>query len=125
MAQPLLEGEYLEDENNDLEELRERVSQLEDDLRREKAARLKAENENRSLIAAMESLRKMLAPFHRLMRGIFGEIEMVIGPESVDQRASSPSSSASSQNETRWESYKQTFPKTPARIFTRCWRTTK
>jgi hypothetical protein len=119
MAQRLLEGvegEYLPEESGDLEELRERVSQLEDDLRREKAARLKAENENRSLIAAMEKLRQMLSPFHRLLRGVFGEIEVVIGPESAESRSPFPSASPSNANDPRWESYKQTFPGVAAQI---------
>src|ERR1700728_1810849 len=120
MAQRLLEGieaEYLEDASGDIGELKERVSQLEDDLRREKAARLEADNKNRSLVSAMEQLRRTLAPFHRLLRGIFGEIEITIGPDAGHAQPG-PTNSAQPQrgDDPRWESFKQTFPGRAAQI---------
>lgn len=115
MAQPLLEdGEYLRDESGDLEELRECVSKLEDELRREKATRVKAESQNNSLIGAMAELRRMLSPFARLLRAVNGEIEIAIGPEAGQQSASP--FSAAAVGDPRWESFKSAFPGVPTRM---------
>jgi len=114
MSQPLLEGDYLEQESSDLEELREEISQLKDELRRAKAELQKEQIKSQQALNAMTALRQMLNPFHRLLRGIFGEIEVVLGAD-----VSQPSSATGgpiAQSDPKWESWKGRLPGRPAAI---------
>jgi hypothetical protein len=125
MAQRLLEGEY---ENvidmkpgasdEELRQLRQENRKLDEALRavRNELGQAIADKEN--LDRSIRALRNQLAPLHRFLRALFGEIELAVGEEEVAAAASRPSSPSSppNANDPRWESYKQTFPGVPARM---------
>lgn len=101
-----------------LHKFRREKQQLEDDLRetRQELDDLRAEKER--LERSVRNLRLTLSPLHRSLRALFGEIELAIGEETAAVGLSSASVAAQLQNtsDPRWESFKQTFPGTPARI---------
>jgi len=104
MAQLQLEGEYLQDDG-DLEELKEKISDLQDELRRVRAELQQERLKSQSALAAMANLRSMLSPFHRLLRGVFGEIEVVLGEETDAGQAPSRTNAAPSAKSEVWESW--------------------
>jgi predicted nuclease with TOPRIM domain len=126
MAQRLLEGEYdnvidmkASASDEELRQLRQENRKLDEALRavRNELERAIADKEN--LERSIRALRNQLAPLHRFLRALFGEIELAVGEENVSSAVSSPSApqtEALSGNDARWQSYKNTFPGVGAKI---------
>jgi hypothetical protein len=116
----LLEGNLLPppDDGKELRELRRQNQRLDEELRnvRNGLGQLKADKEN--LERSLRALQHQLSPLHRALRAVFGEIELAIGEEETVRMPSVPGTApaAASGNDPRWESYKQTFPGTGAKM---------
>lgn len=63
----------------------------------------------------LRNLRGQLSPLHRALRAVFGEIELAVGEEEATQTPS-PGAPQTNSLDPRWESYKQNFPGSPARV---------
>lgn len=129
MAQRLLEGEY---ENvidvkagasdEELRQLRQENRKLDEALRavRNELGQAIADKEN--LERSIRALRNQLAPLHRFLRALFGEIELAVGEEEITigprgGAASSQSNDApASTDNARWNAVKEQFPGSPARV---------
>ena len=77
---PFLTGEVV-DREADLQPLRDRIEELEADLRRMRQERDKARSEGLAAISAVSALREQLSGLYGALRQVFGEIETVAAPE--------------------------------------------
>lgn len=100
-----------------LHEWRKEKQRLEEEVRGLRHDLDEAEVKNAALERSLRNLRRQLSPLHNALRAVFGEIELGIA-DREEATTSTPSQSGSSlsSNDPRWESYKQTFPGTAARI---------
>lgn len=127
MAQRLLEGEYenVIDVNEkasaeELRQLRQENRKLDEALRgvRNELGQAIADKEN--LERSIRALRNQLAPLHRFLRALFGEIELAVGEEQESVHAPAAARAApddaSNGDDPRWQSYKNTFPGVGAKI---------
>jgi predicted transcriptional regulator len=108
----------VEDENDGLlRQWRREKQQLEDEAR---ALRSELENERaerEKLQRSIVILRRQLAPLHHSLRAVFGEIELAVGEEEfAPSTASGAPSQPRSATDSRWESYKRSFPGAGAEI---------
>jgi hypothetical protein len=126
MAQRLLEGENVIDVDvrdgasaDELRQLRQENRKLDEALRTVKNELGQATADKENLERSIRALRNQLAPLHRFMRALFGEIELAIGEEEVTATMGAPGATASvtsSNGDPRWQSFKETFPGVPSRI---------
>jgi len=98
MAHPQLSGHIdaeVVDREAELGPLRDRIEELEADLRKMRQERDKARAEGLAAISAISALRDQLSGLYRAMKAIFGEIELVsplaVVPPPPDNGASAPS----------------------------------
>ena len=78
MSLPLLSGEVVPDNREELAELREEVERLEQENRKLRNDLIKARADSEASIAAITALRSNLGPLYRALRGVFGEINLVV-----------------------------------------------
>jgi hypothetical protein len=111
VAQPLLEGPKAthDDEslNRENRRLKDKIEQLELDLKRE-------QQKSRIALRAMETLRGPLEPIYRGLRMIFNEFDDagVTGADSATSAASQ--TGGTPQSSAKWESWKARMPGKPA-----------
>jgi chromosome segregation ATPase len=126
MAQRLLEGEY---ENvidvsekasaEELRQLRQENRKLDETLRGVRNELGQALADKKNIERSIRALRTQLAPLHRYLRALFGEIELAVGEEDAVPAPSATgaaTAAASNGNDPRWESYKNGFPGVAAKI---------
>jgi chromosome segregation ATPase len=97
--------------------LRREKEEIEEQLRTARRDLEDAQLENERIGRSIKALRQQLSPLHRALRAVFGEIELAVGEE--EQRPNGASQTAAPQtaaSNSRWESYKNSFPGAPARI---------
>lgn len=78
-----------------------------------------ARSHNEILERSLRALRTQLAPLHRALRAVFGEIELAVGEDSFFSFASNGGGAAPSRtsgNDPRWESWKEKLPGKPAEM---------
>jgi hypothetical protein len=118
VSQPLLEeGELINSGSDDLESLRDRISQLEQELRQSRADSSKFRMNSETSTSAIVELRRQLGPLHRALRAVFGEIELATGR--AGEEPFSPSAAPTSRvfnNSEVWDHWKQTMPGLPAKF---------
>jgi hypothetical protein len=118
VSQRLLDSPVVDGEFDEVIPEVEQASRLEDENRRLRAELTKADQRAQAAGAALAALRKQLAPLHRALRAVFGEIEVAIGPEETQSAATSPSSLSSpprpSKAAAEWALWKQELPGRPA-----------
>lgn len=114
---PYLTGEVV-DREADLQPLRDRIEELEADLRKMRQERDAARSEGLAAQSAIEALRDVLGPLRRAIGAIWGEIE-ASGVGTEPQGIQSPSlgrEAPSSHKNEAWELWKQKLPGFPSRM---------
>jgi hypothetical protein len=102
MPLPLLNGEVVDSEAES-QPLRDRIEQLEADLRKMRQERDKARSEGLSAISAVQALREQLSGLWRALRAIYGEIDLVAEPEPQVSPSLGRESVPSSPQTGRWQ----------------------
>jgi hypothetical protein len=99
----------------DSHDYRRDVQCLEDENRKLRRDLEDATTEKDRIARTVKNLQGTLAPFHRALNILFGEMELAVGTMSVSNFDAPPSTSTSG-NDPRWESFKNRFPGVGARI---------
>jgi hypothetical protein len=109
MPLPLLEGhqEYVED-GSGVRALKNEIRDLKNKLAH---AELEAQHAKADITQTLGELRRLTMPFYRLLQAVHGEIDAL--GVSGDSAAVTASPSGT---DSRWQSFKDTFPGIPARI---------
>lgn len=77
----LLEGNVPDDRDTALDDLQEENERLESEVRKLRTELIKAKAESEAAIAAITALRNTLGPLYRALRGVFGEINLVVSED--------------------------------------------
>lgn len=106
------------DDEGMLREWRREKERLEQENRVLRAQLEEVKADRTKLERSIQALRNTLSPLHHALRAVFGEIELAVGSEDVTFSEEQPAQGASASRsvDTRWESYKQSFPGAAARI---------
>jgi hypothetical protein len=115
-AKPLLlEGIVEPVEQPDSQDYRRELQSRDNEIRSLRHALDEATAEKDGAIRTVRNLQSMLAPLHRALRAIFGEIELVAGEDAAPAVGNGASVPVSGQDP-RWESFKRSFPGVGAEI---------
>lgn len=115
MSQPLLSDGEVIDTSDELDSLRDRIDQLEGELRIARTDLIRSRADAAAATSAIAELRRQLSPLHRALRAVFGEIDLVGGVQDHPVNSTGPAT-YDSRKLSAWEEWKKKLPGFPSRF---------
>jgi hypothetical protein len=116
VPEPLMLEGIAASDGPDSQQSRKEQQRLEDENRSLRRDLDDALRDKERLERSIENLRAILAPLHRGLRSLFGEIELAVGDAPLNGASPAATAAATSPGDPRWQSFKNSFPGVPAEI---------